>query len=78
VHALHLRKVNHHSAFANREACNAVTTSAHRHKKFLFSREIDSSHDIGSAGAADDHCRASINHPVMDLARRFVPVVTGT
>jgi len=57
VHAAHLRKVDHHSAVADREPGNAVPAPAHGDQDLVFAREFHGPHYVRDARAADNHRR---------------------
>jgi len=78
VHAAHLRKVDHHSAVADREPGNAVPAPAHGDQDLVLAREFHCPHYVRDARAADNHRRPAVDHPVVNLARRVVRVVAGT
>ncbi|HEY1206419.1 MAG TPA: hypothetical protein VGF05_17125 [Bryobacteraceae bacterium] len=75
--AFHRREVEDQAVVARAEAGGSVAAAADGDVELGIPGEVHRADDVGDPGGADDQRGAPIDASVIDLARRFVGVVTG-
>ncbi len=71
AHRFHRRQVDHQSVIADGAARDVVSTAAHREQQVVVAREGHRAADVGDSRAANDRCRATVDHRI-PYAARFV------
>jgi hypothetical protein len=65
-------QVQHETTVTGTEPGHAVAASTHRQQQFLFAREVDRMHNVGSVDRLHDHRRALVVHGVVHRPGRIV------
>ncbi|ALV43600.1 hypothetical protein AU252_22485 [Pseudarthrobacter sulfonivorans] len=77
LYALHAGEVEHQPAFAHGRPGSAVPTAVYRQRQLLCAGEAHALHNVRCPSAAEDGCRASVDHGVENAAAAVVVHVLG-